>query len=77
MPGAEQSYRKAVVIAEALAAEDPRNATAQDELAVSYAGLGNVLTKVGRRIDALQNHRKALAIRETLAAGDPTNLRQP
>ena len=63
---------RAVAIMEALVASDPADAGFQNDLAVSYERIADVMMAQGRREEALVSYRKSLAIAEKLAA-DPTN----
>ncbi|MGH8567974.1 MAG: tetratricopeptide repeat protein, partial [Gammaproteobacteria bacterium] len=66
-------YRKALAIAERLAAQDPGNAGWQRDVSVSYNRIGDVRRDEGDRKGALAAYEKALAITERLAAEDPAN----
>ena len=67
------AYRRALAIAEQLAARDPSNAAWQRDLSVSYEKIGDVQSAQGQLEPALDAYRRALAIREQLAARDPSN----
>ena len=73
LAGAMASYRKALAIAETLAARDPANTGWQRDLSISYETVGNVQVKQGDLAGAMASYRKALAIAETLAVRDPAN----
>jgi tetratricopeptide (TPR) repeat protein len=73
LAGALASYRKALGIAETLAARDPANTDWQRDLSVSYEKIGNVQLEQGDLAGALASYRKTLGIAETLAARDPAN----
>ena len=49
-------------------------ASLQRDLSSTLNKVGDALTILGRRDEALANYRKSLAIVEALAAGDPQNL---
>lgn len=63
---------RGVAIMEALVAGNPADAEFQNDLAVSYERIADVMMAQGRREEALASYRKSLAIAEKLAA-DPTN----
>jgi len=62
-PGALAAYRKALGIAEALAARDPANTQWQTDLAVSCAKLGSLahVQSLGVRREHLRRGRRILA----------------
>ena len=66
-------YRKGLVIAERMAAADPRNTEWQRDLSVSHNKIGNMLVAQGNTAAALDAYRKGLVIRERLAAADPAH----
>ena len=70
-PAALGEYRKAMAIAERLAASDPGQAEWQRDLSVSHTRIGDVLLRQGDAPGALGEYRKGMAIRERLAASDP------
>ena len=76
--GALQSYRKAVAIREALAAEAPGIAELRGELATAYSAMGRLQSTMADFSGASTNFRKALALREELLAASPgdANLRK-
>ena len=61
------SYRAGLDIRERLAAQDPGNAGWQADLAASHGQLGQVLTAMGRREQALEMFRTGRAIIAPLA----------
>jgi non-specific serine/threonine protein kinase/serine/threonine-protein kinase len=71
--GAEQSYRKALAIAESLAGNRPEDAEAQNELASANFKLADVLGLTGNGPEALQEYGKARQIWEALRARDPSD----
>ena len=71
--GALSSYRKALGIAETLAARDAANTDWQRDLSVGYEKIGDVQVKQGDVAGALSSYRKDLGIAETLAARDANN----
>jgi tetratricopeptide (TPR) repeat protein len=54
-----------------LAHAHPANTQVQDDLAASHMNMGNVLSDLGRRADALVSFQRALPIRERLAKDNP------
>jgi serine/threonine protein kinase/tetratricopeptide (TPR) repeat protein len=70
---AEAEYQKAMAVAEALAAADPRDAQAQLAIAMVSRKLGNVITRRDPSA-AVDRHRRAIAIVERLLATWPQNL---
>ncbi len=68
---AEAELRRAVVLAEGLAADYPGNLSYQWGLAECLANLGDLLKDTGRRREAEQPYRRVLLIEETLAKGHP------
>jgi tetratricopeptide (TPR) repeat protein len=73
LPGALESYRASLAIAERLAKADPGNAGWQRDLSVSHERIGSVLRDQGNLPGALESYRASLAIRERLAKADPGN----
>jgi serine/threonine protein kinase/tetratricopeptide (TPR) repeat protein len=70
---AEAEYHKAMAVAEALAAADPRDAQAQLAIAMVSRKLGNVVTRRDPRA-AVERHRRAIAIVDRLLAAWPQNF---
>ena len=70
-PGALKSYRRALELREALAAQEPGNAEVQGELAVTLDSVGDVLSQMGDKAGATDASNRALKIREALVASDP------
>jgi serine/threonine protein kinase/tetratricopeptide (TPR) repeat protein len=70
---AETEYRKALAVAEALAAADPRDAQAQLTVATVSRKLGNVLTRRDPR-SAVDLHRRAVSILDKLLVPAPQNV---
>ena len=66
-----ENYRRALAIAEKLAAGHPERPDWQRDVSVSLERIGDVLKDGGDGKAALENYRRALAIREKLAAGHP------
>ncbi|MFA7173705.1 MAG: tetratricopeptide repeat protein, partial [Kiritimatiellia bacterium] len=60
LPEAEKHYRKALEIAETLAARDPGNADWQRDLSVSHNKLGDFMKATGNLTEAEKHYRKAL-----------------
>ncbi len=71
LTGAEDAYRAALAIAEALVARDPANTLWQSDLSFSYVQIGDVLLAKGDLPGAEAAYRAALEIDQTLAAQDP------
>jgi serine/threonine protein kinase/tetratricopeptide (TPR) repeat protein len=71
--GALASYRKALGILEALAAEDTADAAAQRDLSITFESIGIIETNLFKPTDAIANLRRALATRERLVALDPAH----
>ena len=69
--GALDALRRAIAIAESLAAEDPQNLGYQQGLAVSYGDFVRVSLNHGKTGDAIDYARKALAIGESLVREHP------
>src|SRR5207302_1637723 len=65
--GAFNSYRKSLAIREELFASDPGNLQSRLDLSVSYARMGDILSKSNNAPGALENYRKALV------AANPTD----
>ncbi|MEZ5400659.1 MAG: serine/threonine-protein kinase [Bryobacteraceae bacterium] len=65
--GALASYRKALAMREAMAAEAPEDLDAQEEVARAYQRVGSVLRNTGDYRGGLEIELKALAARERLA----------
>ena len=73
-PGAMKSYRKALELREALAAQDPGNVEVQGELAVTLDSVGDMLSQTGDKAGANDAYGRALKIREALVASDPKSV---
>src|SRR5437660_2246827 len=71
--GAFNSYRKSLAIREELFASDPGNLQSRLDLSVSYARMGDILSKSNNALGALANYRKALQLIEDVAANNPKN----
>jgi serine/threonine protein kinase len=69
-----ESYRKAAVIREALAAADPRSKSAKRDLAFIYQRLGQVCALLNDFPCATDYDQKALTIYDSLHAADPKDL---
>jgi len=65
-----QYYREALAIAEQVAALDPRNARAQQDLAEGYRLVAEILV-LDRPAQAVEHYRHALGIVRTLMESDP------
>ena len=72
--GARKSYAKAVAIAEQTAKDDPRNRTAQYDLASALLRLGAVDVPASGLGDALGDLERAAAVLEKLLAAGPDDL---
>jgi tetratricopeptide (TPR) repeat protein len=72
-PRALSAYRRAMAIAEALAARDPANTNWQRDRSGSQEKIGDVMVIQGDGPGALAAYRRGLAIREALTARDPAN----
>jgi tetratricopeptide (TPR) repeat protein len=70
---ASRAFRRSLEIRERLAKIDPSNTNWQNDLAFSYARIGDILSEQSDLPGALQAHRNGLAIRERLAKIDPGN----
>jgi tetratricopeptide (TPR) repeat protein len=73
--GALESYRKAIVIFDALAAQDIGDRGARRGGAVLRVRIGDMLAEQGDLDAALQNYRGALELAEPVSAADPKNDR--
>jgi serine/threonine protein kinase len=71
---AEEYYRKALSIAEELAAEDPKNAAFQHDLSICYAKVGQILSE-SKPDEAVLYIEKAVTINEKLLAASPREFR--
>jgi serine/threonine protein kinase/tetratricopeptide (TPR) repeat protein len=71
--GAVESFRKALVLYERLAAADPKDAGVRRELGDNYARIGDLHLVLGRPAEAAEYMRKAIANYEELSAADPTS----
>ena len=70
--GAE-NYRKALAIANALLARDPKNVEARQLAAKSHLSLAFVLPTAGKLSEAVDHAREALRMDQSLAASQPEN----
>ncbi len=68
-----ESYRKALGIAEALAAATPTDPGAQRNLAAIHEKIGEVLAASGASVAAMESYRTSLGIRQKLADADPAS----
>jgi non-specific serine/threonine protein kinase/serine/threonine-protein kinase len=73
--GAVESYRKALVIAEALVVTHPTDSQARRSLALIYEKTSDLQAWTGNVRGAVESGRRALTLFQTLAEADPTNLR--
>ncbi len=73
--GALAAYQESLDIRRKLAAQDPGNAQAQRDVAVSLGKLGDVKLRAGDRTGALAAYQESLGIARKLAAQDPGNAR--
>jgi tetratricopeptide (TPR) repeat protein len=67
------NYRKALAIADALMARDPKDVQARQAAAKSHIDLSNVLPAVGKLPEALEHVNQALRLDDSLLAADPRN----
>jgi eukaryotic-like serine/threonine-protein kinase len=67
-PGALESYRKALAIAERLREGNPKSTAGQHLIARAQISIGQALTHQGEPAAAIENFRKAISGMETLAA---------
>ena len=74
MAEAEQAYRRAVEIYEALRKANPENVGIGDGLGAALNNLGNLLSDAGRVAEAEQAYRRAVEIYEALRAANPENV---
>lgn len=72
---AEESYRKALAIREALVSAEPNTADFQSKLSISYTKLGDVLWIETDINGALELYGKALGINKKLAAEAPDDAK--
>jgi len=70
---ADESYRKALAIREALVAEEPDNVDFRRKLSTSYTKLGNILWIEVDMTGALESYGKALEINKKLADEMPAD----
>ncbi len=70
---AARAFRDGLVIVKKLAEGDPGNSGWQQDLSISYDGLGEVAVAQGRLEEAARTFGDGLAIAKKLAEGDPTN----
>ncbi|MDQ2948723.1 MAG: protein kinase, partial [Acidobacteriota bacterium] len=68
--GAKESYRKALKVAEALRARNPKDTQAQNNVARVNIKLGDLSEFSGNPAEALKNYRQALGILESLGSTD-------
>jgi non-specific serine/threonine protein kinase/serine/threonine-protein kinase len=73
--GALDSYRKALAVFDAMAAENPADQKARGGAAVMRTRVGDMQQAAGDLDGALENYRGALQRAQSLAAEDPTNDR--
>lgn len=71
--GAEQSYRKALAIAEALLRSRPKDPEALRAVAATNVKLGDLLGPNGRKKEALDKYAEARKVYEGLLAPQPSN----
>ena len=74
-PGALESYRKSLAIADILAHDSPKSLSAQHLMARSQKGIGEVLANSGEAAAAIDNFRKAISALETIVAAEPTDTK--
>ena len=70
---ASDAYQISHMLAQKLAASDPKNSDWQRVLSVSFNKVAGILEVQGEREQALAQYTQSLAIREKLAASDPKN----
>ena len=68
-PGALENHRKALEIAERVLKLKPADPAARRSLAIYYLKVGDDLTKLGERKQALEGYAKALDIYKAISAG--------
>jgi tetratricopeptide (TPR) repeat protein len=71
--GALATQREALASFEALAAADPANAAAKNDMAISVPKVAEMLGRMGRNADAVREYQRALDIHLALSAADPAN----
>jgi tetratricopeptide (TPR) repeat protein len=71
---ARRLYERAHAILQALARNDPNNATARRDLSISYARLGDVQLQLGATDKALDMYQKGLHLTAALARAAPDNV---
>ena len=72
--GALKSYRRSLEIREKLLSRDPKNHELLDEVAKSYAGLGDVLYSKDDLYGALANYEKGIEVRQAAVQATPENI---
>ncbi len=68
-----RTYRESMDIAEGLAVADPKNALAQEDLAIGYAMMGKASADSGNRQEGLLQLNKAIALIEADMKHDPNH----
>src|SRR2546427_1661146 len=71
LPGALESYRKALAVAESLARAQANSPTAQRYIARAEQNIGGVLAVTGHAAEAKQDLGRAIPVFETLSAAQP------
>jgi tetratricopeptide (TPR) repeat protein len=71
--GAEQSYRKALDVAQARVRIQPRDPEARRDVAAAHVKLGDVLGPNGKKKEALDKYAQARKVYEDLLAQQPAN----
>ncbi len=74
LPEAQEECARAIALEEALAAADPANAEAQQDLSFAYTIAGQVSQARGERAPAAQFYQQALEILEPLVSRFPGNV---
>ncbi|HVF72781.1 MAG TPA: protein kinase [Chthoniobacterales bacterium] len=72
--GSLKSYRRSLEIREKLLARDPNNAQLQDEVAKSYAGIGDVLYSKDDLRGALASYEKGIEVRQAAIRSAPQEI---
>ncbi len=72
--GALESFRKALAMREALAAQAPGNAELSGELAATLDSVGDTLSQTGDKAGAFDAFQRALKVRQGMVAADPKGV---
>ena len=74
LKGAAESYRKAQILRESLAANDRQNADLRDELATNYEHQGIIFWWLADTANTVALYEKALLLRRDLIAENPSSI---